>query len=162
MLPGCWWRLSCLAHTCLMTGLPMCWINTPPSCTSGDQCSTPICGQISVLSLWKDIYYIYKNWKEVCLGRNSNKLRRCSMRDWRKTFLAAKVWAFSFISFFFLSVQKGSVKTNSRKNRFFLCQQALKDMRAYPSCSSLVVFPAASGWHLRLWGPWSRRTRWPL
>lgn len=40
VLPCCWWRLSCLAHTCLMTGLPMCWRDTPSNGTSGDQHSS--------------------------------------------------------------------------------------------------------------------------
>lgn len=52
----------------------------------------------SVLSLWKDIYYISKNWKEVCSGRSSSELRQSSVCDWQtqQSFLAAEV----------LSVQK--------------------------------------------------------
>lgn len=48
----CWWWLSCLAHTCLMTGLPMCWRNTPCNGTSGDQRS-------SHHHLWSDQCHIF-------------------------------------------------------------------------------------------------------
>lgn len=57
------WLFSCLAHTFLMTGLPICWINTTfPACTSGDQRNAqPRLWSDKCAILWKDIYYVYKS-----------------------------------------------------------------------------------------------------
>lgn len=168
------WLLSCLAHTFLMTDLPICWINTSSYIWTPAQRPTPLVVR-QVCYLGGKLFIAFIKLKEVVHGEELSPIwgetpvshyevkvahPAKAEDEWQACEASRSV---GLVDFCLCEEEQMQLqkKSNCRKS-FATGENRRCNVKAHPERSSLVVFPPASWWHLCPWGPPSRRTRWPL